>query len=96
MLSRHSVSQVARGVKKLPANAGDTRDAGWIPGSGRSSGEGNGNPLQYSCLETPRGQRTLAGYSLLGRKELDTTEATACTRLLCDEVMLSGSKEYAI
>ena len=36
------------------------------------------------------------GYSLLGHKELDTTEVTACTRLLCDEVMLSGSKEYAI
>ena len=37
-------------VKNLPANAGDT---GLIPGSGRSSGEGNGNPLQYSCLENP-------------------------------------------
>ena len=40
-------------VKNLPANARDTRDAGWIPGSGRSLGEGNGNPLQYSCLENP-------------------------------------------
>ena len=38
-------------VKNLPANAGDTRDAGLISGSGRSPGEGNGNPLQYSCLE---------------------------------------------
>ena len=38
-------------VKNLPANAGDIRDAGSIPGSGRSPGEGNGNPLQYSCLE---------------------------------------------
>ena len=37
-------------VKNLPANAGDP---GWIPGSGRSPGEGNGNPLQYSSLETP-------------------------------------------
>ena len=37
-------------VKNLPANAGD---AGSIPGSGRSPGEGNGNPLQYSCLENP-------------------------------------------
>ena len=37
-------------VKNLPANAGDT---GLIPGSGRSPGEGNGNPLQYSCLENP-------------------------------------------
>ena len=38
-------------VKNLPANAGDIRDAGSIHGMGRSPGEGNGNPLQYSCLE---------------------------------------------
>ena len=38
-------------VKNLPANAGDKRHAGSIPGSGRSPGEGNGYPLQYSCLE---------------------------------------------
>jgi len=35
-------------------NAGDGRDMGLIPGSGRSPGEGNGNPLQYSCLENPK------------------------------------------
>ena len=40
-------------MKNLPANAGDTRDMGSIPGSGRSPGEGNGNLLQYSCLENP-------------------------------------------
>ena len=39
--------------KNLPANAGDVRDTGWIPGSGRSPGRGNGNPLHYSCLENP-------------------------------------------
>ena len=38
-------------VKSLPANAGDARDAGWIPGSGGSLEGGNDNPLQYSCLE---------------------------------------------
>ena len=38
-------------VKNPPVSAGDARDAGSIPGSGRSPGEGNGNPLQYSCLE---------------------------------------------
>ena len=38
-------------VKNLPANAGDARDAASIPGSGRPPGEGNGNPLQASCLE---------------------------------------------
>ena len=37
-------------VKNRRANAGDLRDMGWIPGSGRFPGEGNGNPLQYSCL----------------------------------------------
>ena len=38
-------------VENPSANAGDTEDAGLIPGSGRSPGVGNGNPLQYSCLE---------------------------------------------
>ena len=40
-------------VKNLPADAGDTRDMALIPGSGRSPGEENGNPLQYSCLGNP-------------------------------------------
>ena len=40
-------------VKNPPANAGDVRDAGSIPGSGRFPGGGHGNPLQYSCLENP-------------------------------------------
>ena len=44
-------SQVALVVKNLSANAGDIRDAGSIPGSGRSPGVGNGNLLQYSCLK---------------------------------------------
>ena len=41
------------GVKNLPANARDAGDSNSIPGSGRSPGEGSGNPLQYSCLENP-------------------------------------------
>ena len=44
-------SQVVLVVKSPPANAGDARDTGSTPGSGRSPGAGNGNPLQYSCLE---------------------------------------------
>ena len=40
-------------VKNPPANAGDVRDLDLIPGSGRAPGEGNGNPLQYSCLKNP-------------------------------------------
>ena len=43
-------------VKNPPANTGDTGDEGLIPGSGRSPGGGNGNPLQYSCLENPMGK----------------------------------------
>ena len=56
-------SQMALVVKKLPANARDVRDGGLIPGLGRSPGEGHGNPLQYSCLENPHGQRSLGGSS---------------------------------
>ena len=40
-------------VKNLPANAGDEKDVGLIPESGRAPGGGNGNPFQYSCLENP-------------------------------------------
>ena len=47
---------------------------GSIPGLGRSPGVGQGNPLQYSCLENPYGQRNLEDYSSWGHKELDTTE----------------------
>ena len=62
-------------IKNLPANAGDIRDVGSIPGLGRSSGEGNGKSLQYSCLENPidRGawQATVHGVA-----ESDMTEVT--------------------
>ena len=56
-------SQMVLGVKNPPASAGDPRDLGSIPGLGRSPGVGNGNTLQYSCLEKFYGQRSLAGYS---------------------------------
>ena len=46
-------SQAAIMVKNLPANAGDARNSGSIPRLGRSPQVGNGNPLQYSCLENP-------------------------------------------
>ena len=46
-------------VKNLPASAGNIKDMGLIPRSGRSPGEGHGNPLQYLCLENPHGQRSL-------------------------------------
>ena len=52
-------------------SAGNAGDVGSVPGLGRSPGGGHGNPLQYSCLENPHGQRSLAGYSPWGRKESD-------------------------
>ena len=57
--------------KESACNVGDL---GLIPGLGRSPGGGHGNPLQYSCLESPHGQRSLAGCSPWGHKESDTTE----------------------
>ena len=59
--------------KEPACNAGNARDVGSIPGSGRSPGGINGNPLQDSCLKNPVG-KGLAGCSPWGRKEPDTTE----------------------
>ena len=52
---------------------------GLILGLGRSLGGGNGNPLQYSCLENPHGERSLVGYSPWGCKESGTTEQLIST-----------------
>ena len=68
--------------KESPCNAGDL---GLIPGLGRCPGGGHGNPLQYSCLENPHGQRSLVGYSSWGHKQLDTTEATYHAHMLMGE-----------
>ena len=80
MLKRQA-SQVAVVVKNPPANTEDLGDAGSIPGSGRSPGRGNGNPLQYFPGES-HGQRSLAGYSLQGRTESDMTEVTEHAHML--------------
>ena len=69
-------SQVELVVKNLPTNAGDLAS---IPRLGRSPGGGHGDPLQYSCLENPHGQRSLVGYNPWDRKESDVTEATELT-----------------
>ena len=60
-------------VKNPSAYAGDAEDVGSIPGLGRSPAEGNGNPLQYSCLKKSHGQRSLVGYSPWGHKKSDMT-----------------------
>ena len=66
-------------VKNLPAKAGDARDVGSVPKSGRSPGGGHGNPLQYSCLENPMDTGAWQPYCPWGHKESDTTEVTGHT-----------------
>ena len=68
-------SQVALAVKTLPATAGDVRDLGFIPRSGRSPGGGHGNPLQYSCLENPTDRKAWQAM-VHGVTASDMTEAT--------------------
>ena len=63
-------------VKNPPAYTGDARDAGWIPGLGRSPGGGPGNPLQYSCLENPMDRGAWRATVHRGREESDTTKVT--------------------
>ena len=63
-------------------SACDAEDLGLIPGSERSPGEGNGNSLQYSCLENPHGQRSLEGYSPWGHKESDTNKQLTHTHVI--------------
>ena len=63
--------------KILPDDAGDTRDTSSIPRWGKSPGVGNGNPLQYSCLENSMDGATWGATSLWGRKESDMTGQAA-------------------
>ena len=68
-------SQLALVVKNLPANAGDVRNAGLIPGWGRSPGGGPGNPLQNSCMENPM-DREAWWATVWEVTESDVTEVT--------------------
>ena len=63
-------------VKNPPAKAGDARDMGSIPESGRFPGKGNDKPLQYSCLENPIDRGAWQGYIPWGHRESDMTEHT--------------------
>ena len=73
MHEANGASQVALVVKNPPANAGDARDTGSIPGARRSPGGGNGNLIQYSCLENPM-DRGAWWITVRGVAELDMTE----------------------
>ena len=68
-------SQVALVVRNPPAKAGDIREVGLIPETGRSPGAGHGNPLQYACLENPT-DRGACQATAHGVADSDTTEAT--------------------
>ena len=57
----------------------NTGDQSSIPGWERSPQEGNGSPVQYTCLENPHGQKSLVGYSPWGHKESDTTKSSTAT-----------------
>ena len=82
-------SQVAGG-EELPGNSGD---AGLIPGSGRSAGEGNGNPLQYSCLGKFHRQRNLGGHSPWGCKRVRRDLATKQQQITCLPACLSCANQ---
>ena len=73
--------------KESACSAGDL---GSIPGLGRSPAEGNGYPLQYSGLENPHGQRSLAGYSPCGRKESDTTDRLSTAHNIAQRQSVEG------
>ena len=78
--------------KESACNAGDL---GSIPGLGRFPGGGHDNPLQYSFLEDPHGQRSLAGYSPWGHKESAMTLRSPESLKLCDcEVFIKHFSDY--
>ena len=80
-------------VKNTPANAGD---AALIPGSGRSPGEGNGNPLQYSYLENSANRGGLGRLQSMGvTKESDTTEQLNSNKM-SQNILSATPKEEAI
>ena len=80
--------------KESACNVGNM---GSIPGLGGSPWGGYGNPLQYSCLENPHGQRSLSGCSSRGRKESDTTEQLSTAQhmsLNCKSDIIKFKKEF--
>ena len=91
-LSYLKTSLVTQMVKNLPASAGNTREAGSTPTSGRSPRIGNGNPLQYSCLEN--GQRSLVGYLVHGVTESQESAYTFLIHKILRSRLLSKSKNW--
>ena len=86
-------------VKNPPACAGDIRDLGSVPGSGRSPGGGHGNPLQYTCLENSM-NRGAGGLQSIASQESNATEMTyrehTCTFSILDIIFLSNYLCFSI
>ena len=76
-------------VKNIPANVGDVRDTGLIPGLGRSPGGGHGNPLQFSCLENPMDRRAWQATVHRVAKSWMGLNRHACTTVTDESVSLS-------
>ena len=83
----YRVSLVAVMVRNPAANAGDARDTGSILGSGRSPGEGHGNPLQYSCLENPMDR--VAWWATVQRVPKSRTQVKRLLHWQVDSLLLS-------
>ena len=96
LLSRFVHHKVTNGfpggivVKNLPANAGDARNTGLIPWSGRSPGVGNSNPLHYFLPGKFHRQKNLAGYKSMGSQESDTTDHRHTHKLQTQHEMFPG------
>ena len=86
------ISTITFSGKEFACNAGGAGDTGLTPGSGRSPGEENGNPLQCFCLKNPM-DREAWGYSPWGHKESDTTEAIKHSCIISTTVGTSPSEE---
>ena len=78
-------------VKNQPAEPGDIRDVGSVPGLQRSPGEGRGNPFQYSCLENPM-DRGAWWATVVGLQETGSTEVPACMHAQWHECCLLTSR----
>ena len=89
-------SQVAWLLKNLPANAGDSRHVASIPGSGRSPGVGNGNPLQYSCLRNPidRGASWATVHRVAKSRTQLSKRTTATLAAYCPSEALASLVKY--
>ena len=87
-------------VKNPPVNAGDIRDMGSISGSGRSLGGGNGNLLQYSCLENPKDRgawgATVHGVARVGHDSVTKQQETMVRQFLFETIVYPFKKVMAL